>query len=182
MARTSKLYKYTCSNCGEEFERFVVIRHKNKYCSLACQLAFRTACTADTSCMLWTGAKDKDGYGELWSEGRKYRTHRLAFELTGRVIPDEMCVCHTCDNPACVNPYHLFLGSHADNSRDREAKGRGHQLSGRLIGTSKLNEECVKVIRYLCLRGVPQRRLSHAYGVSQQLVSRIANNQLWQEV
>lgn len=76
------------------------------------------------TCWLWTGGCSKKGYGSIWnSEGEK-QTHRLSWVIHYGAIPDDMKVLHKCDNPPCVNPDHLFLGSYADNNRDRDEKGR----------------------------------------------------------
>lgn len=75
-------------------------------------------------CWIWTGGLDGHGYGRVWREGRRQGSHRVSFQLTNGRIPDGMYVCHHCDNPICVNPGHLFLGTHSDNMRDCTNKGR----------------------------------------------------------
>jgi len=75
-------------------------------------------------CWLWTGTLLNSGYGQVMLRKRKVRAHRLAWELTFGPIPEGMVVCHACDNPACVNPHHLWLGTVQANVRDRDAKGR----------------------------------------------------------
>jgi len=81
-------------------------------------------------CWLWTGARDKDGYGVAAISARTGRANRVAWTLFVGPIPEGLCVLHACDNPPCVRPGmgHLFLGTHADNAADRDAKGR--QASG----------------------------------------------------
>lgn len=75
-------------------------------------------------CWLWLAAKNKDGYGTITFKRVKHSSHRVVFELTYGAIPKGMCVCHKCDFTLCVNPDHLYLGTIADNNRDRARKGR----------------------------------------------------------
>ncbi len=81
----------------------------------------------DDECWEWTGGRHPSGYGQIWIGG-KYGSHiyahRASWEINGHKIPDGMCVLHHCDNPPCVNPAHLFIGTQADNMRDKQAKGR----------------------------------------------------------
>jgi hypothetical protein len=78
-------------------------------------------------CWLWRGARDDKGYGKFGLHGRQERAHLIAYELAVRLVPRGLGlhICHKCDNPPCVRPDHLFLGTPKDNMQDKEAKNRG---------------------------------------------------------
>ena len=106
-----------------------------------------------TGCWIWTAHIASSGYGKIRHQGRIKRAHRLSYELHIGPIPEgggyyeTLCVCHHCDNPTCVNPDHLFIGSQADNLRDMADKGRGAPPFGENHGRSKLTESDVIAIR-----------------------------------
>jgi hypothetical protein len=78
-------------------------------------------------CWSWRGAKDGMGYGTLGGDNTETPAHRVSWMIHFGEIPKGMCVLHRCDNPSCVNPNHLFLGTRLDNARDRDAKERGYR-------------------------------------------------------
>jgi len=92
---------------------------------------------AESGCWVWVGEKSPRGYAyTTYQEGgvkKKFRVHRMAYDSLVGQIPDGLLVCHHCDNPPCVNPEHLFVGTNLDNVRDRDKKGRHH---GRGLGES----------------------------------------------
>lgn len=132
-------------------------------------------------CWTWTGSKDGDGYGFV---GRD-RAHRFSYELANGPIPKGLCVLHTCDNPPCVRPDHLFLGTHADNVADRHAKGRDSHKPrvpvriGEAQPMAKLTNAVVAEIRAAYATGTSTRDLAKRHGVSQPTISRVVRGRLW---
>ena len=132
---------------------------------------------SQSSCWEWTAARFQAGYGALRHNGRTVYAHRLSYELHKGPIPAGLNVCHECDNRACVNPKHLFLGTDADNVADKVAKGR--QQRGETSPMSKLTTEDVLAIRAATS---PQWEIAKAFGISQQQVSSIKTRRRWRHV
>lgn len=131
-------------------------------------------------CWLWIGANNR-GYGTFQLNGKYYRAHRLSWEMVNGIIPDGMCVLHKCDTPACVNPAHLYLGSHADNSADMVQKGRSNR--GELNGIAKLTKDSVMKIRDLyVVGGTSHQKLAEQFGVSRRNVGDVINRRLWSHI
>ena len=93
-------------------------------------------------CWVWTGPRNRHGYGRIKCQGITVLVHRLSWEIHCGEIPEGLCVCHKCDVPNCINPTHLFLGTNADNMADRDAKGRHRPSYGDQNG-SRLHPECL---------------------------------------
>lgn len=121
-------------------------------------------------CWTWVGCVDRDGYGQIGVNYRQLKAHRFSWELHYSVIPEGLCVCHRCDNPGCVNPEHLFLGTNQENTRDKLNKGR--QQQGQQAG-GKLTTEEVAEVRRLLSEGRTTVALAKEYGVSQGNISHI---------
>lgn len=100
-------------------------------------------------CWNWQAAVTSKGYGRIWWNGKTRRAHRIAYELTYGAIDNQIEVLHKCDNPSCCNPRHLFLGTQADNMRDREQKHRANHAQNERHGRHKLTDKQVKNIRRL---------------------------------
>ena len=131
-------------------------------------------------CWPWTGAPTPKGYGVIRDQGRYVRAHRLAWELANGPIPDDLLVCHRCDNPPCCNPADLFLGTNADNSADMVRKGRGAPLGGQNNNSAKLTDADVNTIRRLWGTGAwRQRDIADVYHVGQPAISRIVTQRRW---
>lgn len=133
----------------------------------------------DSGCWEWTAAYGSNGYGQF-RVGKMGSAHRASYEIHKGDIPAGVCVLHKCDNPKCVNPDHLFLGTKADNAADMNAKNRQARQKGSKHGRSKLTDLQVEEIRELhSLGNYTQRYLGRLFGVSYQQVSRIVNNKRW---
>lgn len=111
-----------------------------------------------TGCWEWQGARSR-GYGQIGvpRERRVVYTHRLAYELANGPIPDGLLVCHTCDNPPCCNPAHLWVGSHVDNAVDMVGKARTNNRAGMRHHNAKLTYEQVAEIRSRYVPGTDKR-------------------------
>lgn len=100
------------------------------------------------SCYVWTGARDRDGYGRFWLSGGSRQAHRAIYALANDVTLNPAAqVRHTCDNPSCVRISHLRLGTHTDNMRDRSERGRTNGARGSDNGQALLTEEAVVAMR-----------------------------------
>ena len=119
-------------------------------------------------CWLWTGAKGRKNYGYIIDKGRKLGAHRVSYELHVGPIPEGLIVCHRCDNPPCVNPDHLFVGTYADNSADMKAKGRSMARSRHAF--SKLTEEQYDEVERLHAAGESNSSIAMRFGVTRQAI------------
>jgi hypothetical protein len=188
-----------CEFCGTEFQfyacPFFVSRNMGRFCSPSCRNRSRAVPlsvrfqrnvgpTNDRGCILWIGTTNKAGYGVIYT-GRE-RTpmvgaHRIAYGLAYGPIPAGMDVLHRCDNPPCVNPEHLFLGTHADNMADKVAKGRG--AMGERQGAAKVTDDIVREIRERhSAGGISRKQLAREYGLSRNATRSIILRLTWRHV
>lgn len=142
----------------------------------------RSVVNEQTGCHEWIGAASSFGHGNINVDGKYWKVHRYAWTLARGAIPDGMCVCHHCDNPPCINPEHLFLGTRKDNSDDMYRKGRGRKSVGSGHWYSKFSDEDVRRIREAYLFGARQVDLAAAYGVHQTAISTVVRRQNWRHV
>lgn len=133
-------------------------------------------------CWLWTGAVNQGGYGVFGHRGGEcYMAHRLMWSLTCGPIPDGLFVCHTCDNPPCVRPDHLFLGTAKDNHQDMLNKGRGNfhvthaGSAGERNHRAKLTDSQAVQIRALSMSGAKRSYLIETFAVSHSIIDHIAS-------
>lgn len=163
----------------------------------------------NTGCFLWFAARDEDGYGCIRAEGKSSRAHRVAWILAHGPIPDRLLACHRCDTPECVNVEHMWLGTNAQNTRDRHTKRRDASglrngsytrpdrrpvgdrngartqpgiRAGSRHSQARLTETDVVVIRQRYQDGETQLALAAAYEVSQTTIWGIVTRHRWRHV
>jgi len=135
-----------------------------------------------SSCHWWSASLNNDGYGQFRVGGKMQKTHRVAYSLYKGPILQGMCVCHSCDNRACVNPDHLWLGTHIQNIADRVKKDRSRKdLKGSNSRWAKLSEDDIQVIRGL-LKNHTQEFIAKRFGVLQGAISKIKLRKTWSHI
>lgn len=135
---------------------------------------------APDECWPWIGHASP--YGLFWIEGKPYGAHRVAFQAATGIDPAGFLICHSCDNPPCCNPAHLFIGTGKDNTQDALSKGRLVFPRGSRHGQSKLIEDQVRAIRRRRAAGERGCRLAAEFGVSPPTITRIVKGYGWEHV
>ena len=132
-----------------------------------------------SGCWLWTGPHYPDGYGRLWVNGKHSLAHRLQWERFNGPIPKGMLICHHCDTPPCINPDHLFLGTHTDNMRDAARKGRQKNQWGEKNSNAIFTEDQIRAIRN---DNRIARLIASEYGAAEITISQIKSRHRWPHV
>jgi len=139
-------------------------------------------------CWEWQACRNVKGYGNFGYKRKVQLAHRVSYMLTYGEIPkgedhNGMCVCHSCDNPSCVNPNHLFLGTNQDNMDDRDKKGRCVNRVGEDHGNSKFIEVDITNIRAIYkYTKATYRQLAKIYSVSHYAIRCIVTRKTWKHV
>lgn len=134
--------------------------------------------TKTKNCWIWKGYTHPTGYGAIHNGSSMIGAHRLSYIINKGKIPNGLCVLHHCDNPGCVNPNHLWLGTRGDNNTDRKNKNRS--ACGESNPKSKLQKN--QVIRIFRSYDKTDKELAEKYSVSQQTISCIRTGRSWSHV
>jgi len=192
-----------CDECGVSFyAKPYLIASGRRFCSMDCrgggslESRFKRRVSKTEGCWIWTGSKNKHGYGRTKINGKHIFAHRLSWKIHFGEPSESLMVCHHCDNPACVNPSHLFLGTARDNRVDADAKGRTaigdrhwSKLNpdsiprGEKSGASKLKTKDVIEIREMYSPWkFGSHKIAKIFGVSKPTVRRVLNKKTWAHV
>lgn len=195
-----------CTYCRQEFSipNYVLRKRlkagiKKFYCGVPCKHADiqdvkqrfwqYVEKRGDADCWNWQAGKDKDGYGLFTctyaGKHRSIRAHRFSYMLENGELLDTLMVCHSFDNPSCVNPAHLWAGTHLENQQDMARKNRygtRPAASGVRNITAKLSEQDVRDLRNSVKLGVPTRVLACLYSITTTHVRNIARRMSWKNV
>lgn len=195
-----------CEYCSAVFtsSEYRISQGRGRFCSTQCarigqhdkpEIRFWENVRKTDYCWIWTASTNRKGYGRFTIGGHSFSAHRYSYHLHYGSVHDGLCVLHKCDNPPCVNPDHLFLGTFAVNNADRAAKGRSasgerHHLvqhpetvEGERNPFSKLTTAQVLEIRHLYAEGkTTQPKLGLLFGVSTSLVNAIILRHSWKHI
>lgn len=168
----------TCPSCNETFKKKYLA---DKYCSFRCRI-WELFEVDDNWCWIYKGGKDYDGYGIMSINNKSQKAHRIFWEFFKGPVTEGLQVLHTCDNPSCVKPDHLFLGTNKDNMHDKIKKGRD-RVRGEENVRSKVTKEQVLEIRRLCtLPGLDFEDIAERFGIGTANVKSIFYRKTWKEV
>jgi len=184
-----------CNMCGKEFFKPPHCGNQRwddrKYCSLKCYYQLSKNKPEDVwkqinrksedECWEWIGKSLSKGYGHLRINNKDCYSHRMVYIETYGSIPEGLCILHTCNNPKCCNPKHLYVGTHADNMEQMSKDGRSNM--GEKHPNSRLSNQIIIKIRFLYSTGkYSQKCLGKMVGVSQGQISRIIKKDGWKHI
>lgn len=175
-----------CQQCGRSFvaAKDVVKRGDARFCTRRCMYDSWTRPTVNFwkhvrkggSCWEWTGYRMDKGYGIAWDGKKRWLAHRYSYTMV-HGDPGDKLICHKCDNPRCVRPDHLFIGTQADNMKDAATKDR--VAHGDRHSKAKLTSKSAATIVSAVLSGTPQRQVAFRHGVSPATVCLIMQGKIW---
>ena len=166
--------KYCSKHCARKSGRLIDPRTK-----FLARIDAKPGHGPNGDCHVWLGRTTGDGYGQIDVARKKVLAHRYAYELANGSSAGELCVCHRCDNRLCVNPAHLFLGTHAENMADMAVKGRARPALGERHNSAKLNEADVRRIRKDTRSAAA---IARDYGVSDVAILLVRARKTWKSV
>jgi hypothetical protein len=168
LKRTGKVKQYPCELCSTLCYK----KYARAFCSDNCR--FMSYVEKTDSCWIWKGTIKRGGYGKLcFKENKSAIASRVAYELFNGPIQDGMYICHLCDVPSCVNPDHLWVGSHMENTLDMIEKERQH---------SKLLSMDIIELRRLWQQGASNASLCERFNITSGTVSSIIHRRIWKHV
>lgn len=195
-----------CDQCRQPFEGWRKAKNILFFCSQPCVTAHRRAVASTQArfwakvdrhgpvqphrpelgpCWVWTGPaiSASSPYGCFWRpDSTSHAAHRYSWELHHGPVPDGLNVLHKCDNPPCVRPDHLFLGTDADNAADRDAKGRGSGAKGTRNANAKVNPEIVRQMRQWRKDGMLLKDIAALVHLSIGVTHSIVTGATWKHV
>lgn len=137
-----------------------------------------------SECWEWQAFRSRLGYGRLMFQGKVCAAHRVSWAITNGEIPDGLCVLHKCDNRACVNPNHLFLGTQVENIQDMIRKGRkrNNPSKGEASKNAKLTTDDIHKIRQFHAEGKSHKQIAKMFGICFQEISKIVRGERWAHI
>lgn len=135
----------------------------------------------ESGCQIWTAGTTRSGYGVMYHDGKLKYAHRLSWEEANGESAGGRVICHKCDTPSCINPTHLYAGSHKDNASDmmRRGRNRGQFGKGEKSHKAKLTNE--QVIEIRAANGT-HREIGARFGIAHTVVTQIKNRKAWGHV